>query len=451
MSKKSFARRYIENRLFVVSKKILEKYKPRVIAITGSVGKTSTRQAIFTVLNFHLSVRQSEENYNNEIGVPLTIIGEKTAGRSLLGWYKVFRKARHLLKHEDKEYPKVLILELGIDAPGDMDYLMSLVTPYVGVLTSIGISHLKQFGTQEKLASEKRKLVAAVSKDGFALLNADNDLARQSSSQAKSTVMTYGFRADADLVASDLIPTEKHVVDSEEEKELAAGGFPLGSSFKVQFKGKNIPFSVHRVLGRHQVLPVLPAIICGTIFGMNLIEISEALKAYMPPKGRMNLIAGLKHSLIIDDTYNAAPDSTVEALKVLKEIKTSGRRVAVLGDMLELGTENEAGHRRVGETAAASCDVLVAFGAASVFVVDEAKKKGMDPKNIHHVMDGAHDEIERILQNWMQKGDIILIKGSQGMRMEIVVEKLMAHPERAAKLLVRQSESWKSVPFEMPD
>lgn len=449
--KKPLARKYIEKKLFKLSKAILEKYKPKVIAITGSVGKTSTREAIFTVLNMHVSVRQSLENYNNEIGVPLTIIGCKTAGRSLVGWMKIFSQARKLLRNHDAAYPKVLVLELGIDAPGDMDYLMKLVTPYVGVLTSIGISHLKQFGSQEKLAEEKRKLIAAVAKDGFALLNADNDAARQSDTVTKANALTYGFRSGSDLVASDLVPTSRHLEDSLEEKELSAYGFPLGCAFKVQYQGKNIPFTVHRVLGRHQVLPVLPAIICGTIFGMNLVEISEALKMYVPPKGRMNLISGLKHSMIIDDTYNAAPDSVVEALRVLKDMKTSGRKVAVLGDMLELGVENEKGHRRVGEAAAQSCDVLIGFGAASAFMVDEAKKRGMDAKNVHHVMEGTHGKIEKILQNWIQEGDVILVKGSAMMRMEIVVNKLMAHPEHAEKLLVRQTPKWKMKLFEMPE
>lgn len=449
--KKSFARKYIEKRLFVLAKRVLERYKPRVVAITGSVGKTSTREAIFTVLNLHVSVRQSLENYNNEIGVPLTILGQKTAGRSFGGWLSVFRHARKLLSHTDPEYPKVLVLEFGIDAPGDMDYLLRLVTPDIGVLTSIGVSHLQKFGTQEKLIEEKTKLIAAVKKDGYALINADSDLARQQSSRTKATVLTYGFRADSDLVVSDVVATDRHIPDSTEEKELAEAGLPLGSSFKVQYKGKNVPFTLHRVLGRHQISPTLPAIICGTLFDMNLVEIGEALKMYVPPRGRMNLMAGIKKSLIIDDTYNSAPDSVLEALKVLKDLKTPGRKISILADMLEIGSETEAAHRKVGAMAATSCDVLVGFGPASGFIVDEAIKNGMNPKNAHHVMDGAHKEIEKILQNWISAHDILLVKGSQAFRMEKVVEKLMAHPEHAEKLLVRQSPTWKSKPFEMPE
>ncbi len=449
--KKSFARKYVEKRLFDLSKKVLEKYKPKIIAITGSVGKTSTREAIFTVLNMHVPVRQSLENYNNEIGVPLTILGQKTAGKSLAGWLKIFRNGKKLLSHHNEEYPKVLVLEFGIDAPGDMDYLVKLATPDISVLTSIGISHLEKFGTHEKLIYEKTKLIAAAKKDGHVLINADSDTARQQSSRASAPVTTYGFRSDSDLAASDLVSTMRHNPDSPEERELAESGLPLGSSFKVQYQGSNVPFTLHRVLGRHQISPVLPAIVCGKIFGMNMVEIGEALKMYVPPKGRMNLIAGIKKSLIIDDTYNSAPDSALEALRVLKDLKIRGRKVAVLGDMLELGAETENAHRKVGEAAAASCDVLIGFGAASVFACDAARLAGMDEKNVHHVMDGAHDEIERILQNWISAGDVLLVKGSQSLRMEIVVKKLMAHPDHAEKLLVRQSETWQMKPFEMPN
>ncbi len=448
--KKSFAKRYIEKRLFTASKKVLEKYKPKVVAITGSVGKTSTRQAIFTVLNLHEGVRQSSENYNNEIGVPLTILGEVSPKRNIAGWLGVFWRAKKLLWEHDPEYPKVLILEVGIDEVGDMDYLMKLVTPDVGVLTAIGISHLAKFGTQENLTREKRKLVQAVRQGGYSLLNADNDLARQSASVAAGTVVTYGFRNGSDLVASDVTTTQRTLSDSQEERELAAVGFPLGVSFKVQYQGKNVPFYLHRVLGKHQILPVLPAIICGTIFGMNLVEISEALKQYVPPRGRMNLISGIKGSLIIDDTYNAAPDSTLEALKALKEMKTPGRRVAILSDMLELGEKTEESHRAAGKAAADSCDVLIAFGNASVFIAEEARAAGMDPKNVHYVTEGAHDKIEQIIQNWIKKGDVLLVKGSQSMRMEKVVYKLMSHPEHAERLLVRHTPRWLAKPFEMP-
>jgi UDP-N-acetylmuramoyl-tripeptide--D-alanyl-D-alanine ligase len=344
----------------------------------------------------------------------------------------------------------VLVLELGIDRPGDMEYLMRLVTPDVGVLTNIGISHLENFGSQEKLAKEKRRLVAAVPKDGYVLLNADNDLARESAHATKANVMTYGFRAGSDIVASDLAPSHKLNRDDAEEVELSQNGFPLASSFKVQYKGNTVPFTARRVLGRHQVSPLLPAIGCGLIMGMNLVEISSALSAYIPPRGRMNLIPGIKGSLIIDDTYNSAPDSAIGALEMLRDLTVKGQKVTILGDMLELGTKTEEQHRAVGAKAVGIVNELITFGPRSQFTSDEAQRLGLPKNKVHHVAED-HRKIEQLLQNSIRPGDVVLIKGSQGMRMEKVVLMLMARPEKAKKLLVRQSSKWLKKPFVLPD
>lgn len=443
---KQYLQQKIERWLARLAKKIIAKYNPQVIGITGSIGKTSTKEAIAHVLSATgKRVRQNIKNYNNEIGLPLTIIGATAPGRSLTGWLGVWWKGRRLLTQTDPTYPEILVLEMGIDRPGDMDKLVAIVKPTIAVLTSIGRSHLEFFGKQEDLALEKRKLVNAVPDDGWVILNHDDKLSLETRDKTKAHVLTYGFSANADYQASDLTPITKSVVQDPEDLLLAKGGFILGANFKVQHAGKTIPFYLHRVLGRHQVLPILPAIAVGELFGMNILAVAQQLQTYRPPKGRMNLVAGLKETLIIDDTYNAAPESTIAALKTLRDLK-GGRKVAILGDMLELGSETEQGHRQVGEVVAQCVDLLVTFGPRASFIADEAVRRGLGPEKIHVVQD-EHRTIEEIVQNWLKPGDIILIKGSQSARMEMVVKMLMAEPLKAGELLVRQEPDWLAKPY----
>lgn len=435
-------RRMIEKILFKISRKTLEKYKPKVIAVTGSVGKTSAKQAIFTVLNYKFDCRTSYENFNNEIGVPLTILGEETGGNNLFKWIGIILRGKWQTWFTNNSYPEVLILELGIDRPGDMDYLVALTRPDIAVVTPIGVSHLEFFENEAALIAEKRKLIKDLPEDGHAILNSDNDNSRQSAEHTKAQVTTYGFRSGSDVHATDLSFSFDRMSDDGEEVAISRAGFPVGLHFKVQYQGKNIPFYLHRVLGRQHVSAALPAIACGAIMGMNLLDISEALKTYVPARGRTNLVAGLKGSLIIDDSYNASsPESTLEALRLLRDMDVSGKKIAVIGDMLEMGSATEQGHREVGRVAAEVVDELVTFGPRAKFIADEAMKHGLSQDKISMV-DEDHRMVERILQNGLEKGDVILVKGSQGMRLEKVVKMVMAHPMKAKALLVRQSDTW---------
>jgi len=182
------------------------------------------------------------------------------------------------------------------------------------------------------------------------------------------------------------------------------------------------------------------------IFKMNLVEIAEALKNYQPPIGRLHLIRGIKNTWLIDDTYNSSPSSSLGALDLLaKMAEASGggepvRKIAALGDMLELGSFTEEAHRQIGAKASRVADILLAVGEKSIFMADEAKKNGLANENVWYF--ASSEEAGRELQNLIREGDIILVKGSQGIRMEKIVKELMAEPERAKELLVRQEEGW---------
>ena len=205
----------------------------------------------------------------------------------------------------------------------------------------------------------------------------------------------------------------------------------LGISFKIEYQGSIVPVRMTRVLGKQQTYAAAAAAVVGVSFGLNLVEISEALKDVQVLAGRGKLIEGIKQTWIIDDTYNASPSSTLAALEVLEQFGQR-RKIAVLGDMLELGPQTEAGHRQVGKKAAAVADLLLVVGLRAKFIADEFKKQSQ--KKVLE-FDQAK-EAGLALQKECQSGDIILVKGSRSMRMEKVVKEIMAHPEKADELLV---------------
>lgn len=424
-------KKLIEKILKIFAQTIIEKYQPLVIGITGSIGKTSTKEAVFTVLSGKNNVRHNIKNYNNEIGVPLTIIGVEAQGRSILGWLNVFFKAASLLIIKNKNYPEILILEMGVDHPGDMDYLTQIVKCQIGIVTFIGTAHLEYFNSVEKIQKEKGKLIESLNRDGYAILNYDNEKAREIRNISKVKILTYGFDAKADIRAQE-------VISSFDKNNILQG-----TSFKLSYHGSSVPVFLPGILGNSAVYSALAGAVVGIIRGMNLIDISQALRNYKPPRGRMNLMAGIKNTLIIDDTYNSSPPAVMAALGILKEVpvKEGARKIVVLGDMLELGGYSEEGHQDAGKyLAKLEFDKLITVGEYSRDIDRGAKEAGMHEDAIFHFADVS--SAGRFLQEIMRTGDLILIKGSQGMRMEKIVKEVMAEPEKASELLVRQDVGW---------
>lgn len=415
-----------QNILKILAKLVLKKYKPEVIAITGSVGKTSTKEAIYTVLKKKFLVRRSIKNYNNELGVPLTILNSLAAGKSLSGWLKIYFKGLKLIFKRDKTYPKILVLEMAADKIGDIKYLTSFVPRKAGVVTTVEKVHLEYFGSLEKIAAEKQGVVSDLKKNAYAVLNADNPLIYNMEQKTKAKILTFGFSEKAQIKAAELAISEKNGIK--------------GISFKLVGDGKVVPVFLPAIIGKQQVYAALAAVCVGIIYGMNLLEISEALKTYKAPSGRMNLIKGIKNSLIIDDTYNASPASTLAALEALENISFSKRKLAILGDMLELGNYTEEGHREVGKKAAKVVNFLITVGERARDIKRGALENGFDPKSVFNFPDIT--VAGKFAQEKIQEGDIILIKGSQGMRMEKITKELMADPSRAKELIVRQDEEW---------
>lgn len=422
-------RKLFEKLIQFKAKQAIRKFKPRVVVITGSVGKTSTKNAIAAVLKTKFDVRVAEENYNNEFGAPFAVLGVKSPGKSVWGWLKVFFKC-------EKHLPRVLVLEFGADKPGDISILCELFPPEVGVVTAITPVHVENYGSDmEKLVAEKRKLVESLSAGGLAVLNNDDERVRAFALASKAPVITFGF-ISADVQGSGA------VIETRDDFSFEPGETFASSKFAVRSKNNSGEIVLKNALGPGQALAALAAVAVGEHFGLTFEEMSPALALLEPIAGRLRPLPGIKGSLIIDDSYNAAPASVSVALKVLAafEPRENRRRVAVLGDMGELGTFSEAEHRNVGLQAASIADLLACVGEKARDIANGAREAGMEVERIREFANSV--EAGRFMDSEVRQGDIILVKGSQSMRMEKVVRDIMAEPSRAAELLVRQYGKW---------
>ncbi|NUM25208.1 MAG: UDP-N-acetylmuramoyl-tripeptide--D-alanyl-D-alanine ligase [Candidatus Buchananbacteria bacterium] len=432
---KSQLKKILEQTLRIFAQAILSKYSPEVVAVTGSVGKTSTKEAIYQVLSSTYAVGTNLKNYNNELGIPLSIIGSESGGRSILKWLGVFLKALRLLIFKSKKYPNILVLEMGADRPGDIRYLTNFIPVNIGVVTSVAAVHLEFYENLEGIAKEKGSLIRSLKKTSYAVLNYDDQLVRSMAGKTDAKVITYGFNPAADISALEV--SVSHEVDYRDVSTIQ------GISFKLKYQGKTVPVLLPKVLGRHLVYSSLAAAAVGIIYDLNLHTIVEALKNFEPPKGRMHIISGIKNSLIIDDTYNSSPLACHKALEQLAAINLDEfhSKFAVLGDMLELGVQTESAHQEVGKKVAElGIDYLITVGEMSRDIIRGALAEGMDKDRCFNFKNSV--EAGKFLQQRISQGDVVLVKGSQGMRMEKAVKELMANPEQAALLLVRQDASW---------
>lgn len=422
--------------LSILARAAIRKYKPKVIGITGSVGKTSTKEAVFAMLKNKFKVRAADKNYNNEIGLPLTILGISHGGSNIFAWLAGLVQAIGRVYFYRTEYPEILILEYGIDHPGDMDYLLSIAVPHIGVVTAVGDMpvHVEFFKNTQELILEKKKLVQALSVNDYALLNHDDHSACDMRDATKARVLTFGFEESAEI---RIINYNFHSLRDQLGSEV-----PEGISFKIEHAGHVVPFRIHGGFGEAQAYAAAAASAAGILLHMNLVDISEAIaNYYFPLPGRMRLLKGIKESMILDDTYNASPLAMRAALDTLKELPGK-RKIAILGDMLELGKYTEAAHRSIGDLASKFVDVLITVGSRSKFILDEvnisARKKQIQAFSFEDAISAG-----LALDPMIKAGDLVLVKGSQTMRMERAVEEIMAEPEKAENILVRQEKYWK--------
>lgn len=418
--------------LKILAKLVLAKYKPRVVGITGSVGKTSAKEAVFAVLSPKFLVQKNLKNYNNEIGLPLSVLGLESAGKSIFGWLAVFLKTIFLIIIKDKKYPEILVLEMGVDRPGDMAYLLSIVKPSVGVITAIGQSHLEYFGTIDKVKEEKGLLVKNLSNSDWAILNYDDKKARELAPTIKAEIISYGLNGDAQVKAENI-------------NAVRLNRHQASLKFNLAYKGASGTVLLPGVIGSSAVYSVLAAASVGIAFGLSIPEICENLENFKLPLGRMNLLKGINNSFVIDDTYNSSPQSSLAALETIADISLNegAKKIVVFGDMLELGDYEDEGHKIVGQRMAEiKIDRLIVVGERAELIAQGALESGMDEQNIAYFKN--QEEAVVFIKNITKEDDLILVKGSQGARMEKIVKEIIADQDKAQELLVRQGSEWEN-------
>jgi UDP-N-acetylmuramoyl-tripeptide--D-alanyl-D-alanine ligase len=409
---------------------VLKRYKPHVIAITGSVGKTTTKDAIFVALSEHLHVRKSEKSFNSEIGVPLTILGLNNAWRNPFHWlWNIILGLILIVKKTD--YPQWLILEVGADRPGDIRSIAQWLRPHIAVITSIPEIpvHVEYFDSPEAVLREKRALAEYLAPGGKLIINGDDARMAELRSTFHGVTTTYGSTPTNDYHASH-------------DEIIYEGKAPVGIRFRVNHAGNSIPVALQGALGRPRILAALAALAAASAAGVDIVSASSGLSAWVPAPGRMRLLPGLRGSIIIDDTYNSSPAAALAALDTLGSIQNGGKKIAVLGDMLELGKYSAGAHRTVGERAATCTDLLATVGFRARAIGEAALDAGMPDINVRKYEQNESVRAGKELEPDIQEGDIVLIKGSQSMRMERTVLEIMAEPEKAADLLVRQDPEW---------
>lgn len=350
----------------------------RVVGVTGSVGKTTTKELIAAVLARRYVTLKSEGNYNNEIGLPLTLM--------------------HLTSEHER-----IVLEMGMYDVGEIADLARIARPHVGVVTIVGPVHLERARTMERIVQAKTELVRALppAPEGVAILNYDDERVRAMAQATQARVFYYGLSPEADLWADDI-------------ESLGLEGIHFHIHHGEETLYVRIP-----LLGQHSVHTALRAAAVGLVEGLTWQEIIEGLRT---PSAQLRLVAvpGPRGSTILDDTYNSSPASAIAALNLLAELE--GRKIAVLGDMLELGDYEQEGHEKVGMRALEVADVLIAVGRLGRIIGETALRWGMPAERVHVVRTNA--EATALLNGMVTSNDVILVKGSRALKMEEIVNAL---------------------------
>ncbi len=431
---KTFFKNIVAIILIAESKAVIKKYKPKVVTVTGSVGKTSTKDAIYTVLSSKFYTRKSQKSFNSEIGIPLTILGCENGYTNPLIWIKNIIEGLLLIAIPHK-YPQWLVLEVGADRPNDIKKVASWLKPDVAVITQFGDVpvHIEFFPSLEDLITEKGHLAHALKAEGIFVFNHDDKHIVKFAETVSAKKMSYGFNVDANIVASN----DEVVYGLYDNSDIK---FPIGMRCRIDYQGTSTPVTINGTLGKHQIYPFLAACAVGISQGMNIVQIGEAFAHHEAPRGRMRLVNGIADTLIIDDTYNSSPVAVQAGLELLKKIKVPGRKIGILGDMLELGQYSSDAHKRIGEIGADVLDLLITVGVRSRATADAALDAKMSEKNI--LQFESSREAGKYLAQYLKSGDVIFVKGSQSMRMERAVEELMEHREDKENILVRQDKQW---------
>lgn len=397
--------------MWLRAKSYIEKNHPLIIAVTGSYGKSLTKEAIALALKDSRRVRVSHKSYNTPVGVALSILGVQAA-QSRLGWFGLLvgSKKREIGEAE----PEIIVLEMGADRPGDIDWLVGQVPVKIGVVTSVGSTHLRYFVNKDMVAHEKLSLPISLQSGGTAILNADDPLVLEMKDHIKAPAVLYGEAADSDVRLS---------------RSQSLGG--RGYVVEISVEGAKYEIHLRHLIAKHQIYSVLAAIAVAKAMGVTISQATNNLSDLRPMAGRLRVLAGINSSLIIDDSYNAAPEAVMGALQALKNFP-GGRKIAILGDMLDLGGESHKWHQAVGDTLSGFAEIFVGVGEG----MKQAQARALLAGGIdtHHFAGSA--DAGKWIAGYIRPDDVILVKGSREMKMEKVVARLLANPKADKDKLV---------------
>lgn len=352
------------------------KFKIPYVGVTGSSGKTTTKDIIAAVLSAKYRVLKTEGNFNNEIGLPLT-----------------------LFRLESSHH--ICVLEMGMSSLGEIEVLADIARPQIGVITNVGTAHIENLKTRENILKAKMEMFTYFTSDNVAVINGDNDLLKEVSNMPYP-IIKYGIE-DHDNIKAENIREDDTGID-----------------FEAVYKGKRERYRVP-MPGIHNVYNALSAICIGKLYGMNYEEINRGLASFKPSKNRMEIFRGVNDIKVINDVYNANPDSMMAAINVLCSSETQGRKVCILGDMFELGDFAKEGHRKVGQFAAQKgVDVLIAVGAEAGEVINGASMQGQ--RSMQMIAYENNQQVIDEIKTLLRPKDVVLLKGSRGMHMENIVD-----------------------------
>ena len=356
-----------------------ERFNVPFVGVTGSVGKTTTKDMISCALSAKFNVLKTQKNFNNHIGLPLTLL-------------------------RLREEHKIGVVEMGMSGFGEIDYLASLAKPNAAVFTNIGLSHVEKLGSRENILKAKSEILDHLSDDGIVVYCADDDMLVTLKGKTNHKYISYGTETgDADFIATDIMADD------------------TSTSFNITSGSKTYPAQIP-VLGEHNVKNALAAFIVATHFGADPAAVIEALKGFVPGQMRQNILHS-KGITVINDCYNASPSSAEAGIKILNQLK-GDRKIAVLGDMLEMGELSEYAHRLVGKYVVDfGVDFLVTVGPKSNAIAEGATENGFLPENTKCFETNA--QAIEFLDSFIKKGDIILVKASRGMKLEEISEHLL--------------------------
>lgn len=422
---KETLKRIVTSVLIWEAKTALKKHRPKIVMIAGSVGKTSTKDAVASVLALKFTVRKSEKSFNSEIGVPLTILGIENAWGNPFKWlinlWKGFVVARA------DAFPEYLVLEVGADHPGDIKRMMAWLRPDIAVVTSFPDTpvHVEFFASREALWDEDAEIIRALPKDGLLVASGDDKNIANYLASSPAPFLTYGIVNPATVRGAFVVP-------------YLENGKVAGMGMKVEYRSNAFPVRIPGILGPQLCYSALAGITVGAHLGIPLLECITAVAEGELPKGRMRLYQGVNDSIIIDDTYNSSPIALEAALHALEGITAPGKKIVLLGDMRELGGYSVTEHKKAGLLAGNIADIVIGVGESAKDLMESAKGKKASVVEWHR----NASEAGRAIKEKISQGDIILVKGSQGVRMERCAEMLLANTEDIRNL-PRQDREWK--------